>query len=229
MFYKSHTVAAIAVFVSMFIAALLVCAPTPYSKKVWFELFMLLASGGAFAMVSIRMQNKTDSSLPMSIAGVRLSLCYVLYVAILGVPLFFDFYTMKSKYYALFHFIGLCMWAIVLILLRMGERSIIEQDIDTSTIMGIRRSYYLTLSCLVNEMQLSGMWDETLVKDLSELARDFRHGFGKGKDTESFDARIGTLLQELRLAVHEGSNEQVQNVVDRLRLEFRDRELTAKT
>ena len=228
MFYKRQTAAVVAILTALSLTALFICAPHPYSKKIWLEAIMLLVGGGLLAIVSVRLREKEDSSLPVSIAAVQLTSWYFLFVAVLGVLLFFDFWIIKFKYYALIHLLGLGGWAIMLLILRMGTRSIDEQDAIQPVSMSVRRIYYLSLSRIIDGMRSAGGWDESVVLSLDGLVADFRLGFGRGIGVDALDKQIGALLAELQEAVRIVDKERTRQLVDSLRREFDDRERTAR-
>lgn len=228
MIYRRNTAAAVAILTVLLLLILLVCAPRPYSGKVWLEMAMILASGGFLGCVVVRLQSKSDSSLPVSVAAAGATFRYFLFVAVLALLPIFSV-DIKFKYYALVHGMFFGVWAIRMLLLGMGVRSIDEQDQEIPNMMEMRRACHLRLSSLIDKMRNDGMKDETLLKDMSRLNDRFRLGFGKGgKDIADADARIVRLLDKLDMVIADKDMLEVRRVVNTLELEFDGRERAAR-
>lgn len=228
MFYKKSTAAIAAIFVVILLATLFVCASTPYSNNVWFESFMLIVSGICFAVSCVRLCYEQDSPLPIAIVIVRIVFRWLLFVALMASPLFIIDHHIKFKYFALIHFIGFGVCAMLVIATRMSIKSIEAQDAEHPIALRRRRSCFLKLSCLMDEMKQSEFGSDELMKKLSRLNKDFRYGFGNGDKTESEDMHIAELLDEMRNAFNRRDEVEVSRLVDVLRVEFNNRERIAR-
>ena len=127
MFYKRNVWAIVALAMALAAATLFVVRDAPHSRNFWLEFALLM---GAFAVAGwqgTRVVDHPGSSLPFPLAGLRLTLRYVVFVLIMGIPVLFDI-DVRFKYYALAHGFGLGLWLAALIALRMGTHAVDEQD-----------------------------------------------------------------------------------------------------
>ena len=228
MFYKKSTAAIAAIFVLILLATLFVCAPRPYSNNVWFEACLLVVSGFCFGMMCVRLCEERDSSLPVAIVGVQVTFRWLLFVAVMAFPILLVDHHIKFKYFALIHFIGFGVCAMLVIAPRMSLKSIESQDAEHPIALESRRNCFLKLSRLIDEMKQVGFGSDELLKNLSRLNKDFRYGFGQGDKTESEDIHIAELLDEMRNAFNRRDEVEVGRLVDVLRVEFNNRERIAR-
>ena len=228
MFYKKSTAAIATIFVLILLATLFVCAPRPYSNNVWFEACLLVVSGFCFGMMCVRLCEERDSSLPVAIVGVQVTFRWLLFVAVMAFPILLVDHHIKFKYFALIHFIGFGVCAMLVIATRMSLKSIESQDAEHPIAMESRRRCFLKLSHLIDEMKQSGFGSDELMKKLSLLNKDFRYGFGNGGKTEPEDVHISELLDEMRNAFNEHNEVEVSRLADTLQVKFSNRERMAR-
>ena len=228
MFYKKSTAAMAAILCLILLAVLFVCAPKPYSKNVWLESFMLIASGIGFGIACVRLCYERDSPLPVAITGVRITFRWLVFVVIMSVPILFVDYRVKFKYYALIHFIGFGVCAIFTIATRMSIKAIENQDDNHCVNVENRKRFYLQLSCLLDEMKRLGFGNDELANKLSSLCKDFRYGFGYSDKVRNEDERIVRLLGEMRNALDAHDDMRVSELADVLQVEFNNRERISK-
>ena len=127
MFYKRNVWAIVALAMALAAATLFVVRDAPYSRNFYLEFALLMAAFAAAGWQGTRVVDHPGSSLPFPLAGLRLTLRYVVFVLIMGIPVLFDT-DVRFKYYALAHGFGLGLWLAALIALRMGTHAVDEQD-----------------------------------------------------------------------------------------------------
>ena len=127
MFYKRNVWAIVALAMALAAATLFVVRDAPYSRNFYLELALLMSAFAVAGWQGTRVVDHPGSSLPFPLAGLRLTLRYVVFVLIMGIPVLFDI-DVRFKYYALAHGFGLGLWLAALIALRMGTHAVDEQD-----------------------------------------------------------------------------------------------------
>ena len=127
MFYKRNVWAIVALAMALAAATLFVVRDAPYSRNFYLELALLMSAFAVAGWQGTRVVDHPGSSLPFPLAGLRLTLWYVVFVLIMGIPVLFDT-DIRFKYYALAHGFGLGLWLAALIALRMGTHAVDEQD-----------------------------------------------------------------------------------------------------
>lgn len=228
MFYKKSTAAIAAIFVSILLATLFVCAPTPYSNNVWFELFMLIVCGICFIVSCVRLCYEQDSPLPVAIVGMRIAFLWLLFVALMAFPVLIIDHRIRFKYFALIHIIGFCVSAMLVIATRMSIKSIETQDAEHPIALENKRRCYLNFTCLIDEMKRSGFVNDELMKRLTRLCKDLHFGFGNGNKTVPEDSHIVALLDEMRDAFNRRDEIELSRLADALQVEFDNRERMAR-
>ena len=210
------------------LAVLFVCAPRPYSANVWLESFMLIASGIGFGIACVRLCYERDSPLPVAITGVQIAFRWFVFVAVMSIPLLFVDYGVKFKYYALIHFIGFGICAIITIATRMSIKAIENQDDNHYVVAENRKRFYLQLSHLIDETKRLGVGNDELANKLSSLSKDFRYGFGYSEKVKNEDDHIFRLLEDMRNALDARDDVKMCELADVLHVEFSNRERIAR-